>query len=271
VRVLTQPTSPIQVCSVRNGSGVLTGRNVTEVSVVCTPQAPTGKGLDLSFGTAGKVTASLAGGGRAVGLQRDGRIVVLGPTGLMRFHADGALDTSFGSGGSAAIDFEGTILGEEAQTMVVQADDRIVVAGLTRLSSTDQRMAVARFNADGSVDTGFGRGGNVSVDPYASVAGKRSLRATAQRLLIQGDGKIVVVGSASFVDSQGLGSPISFAIARLNVDGSLDAGFGGDGASTMRVAGDVNIAYSVVQQSDGKLVLAGRSGDNAKVEVGWPG
>jgi len=268
VRVVSQPTSPIQVCNVRSGSGTVSTGNVTDVSVACTPQAPTGSGLDPSFGTAGKVTAALSGGGRAVGLQRDGRIVVLGPTGLMRFHGDGALDASFGNGGTAAVDFEGTILGEEAQTMVVQSDDRIVVAGLTRLSSTDQRMAVSRFNADGSVDTGFGRGGTVSIDPYASVPGKRSLRSTAQRLLIQRDGKIVVAGSASFVDSQGMGSAIAFAVARLNVDGSLDTGFGGDGASTVRVGGEVDIAYALVQQSDGKLVLAGRAGDNVTVEIG---
>jgi uncharacterized delta-60 repeat protein len=266
VRIITQPTNPSQACSLTDGSGVIAAADVTNVVVSCvTP--PSNARLDPTFGSGGKVTAGLSTG-RALALQSDGKIVAIGGLNLARFNADGSIDPTFGNAGTVPIDFEGTLLGDEANALAIQADDRIVVAGFTRFSATDQRMAVARFNADGSVDAGFGNSGRTSFDPYRDVLDKNAGRSSAEKLLIQPDGKIVAVGSASFVGADGVPRGINFAALRLNADGTPDTQFAGDGASTIEVGGEIDIAYGVALQSDGKLVLAGRAGDNVNVNTG---
>lgn len=264
VRIITQPTNPSQACSLTEGSGVIAAADVTNVAVSCvTP--PSNARLDPTFGSGGKVTAGLSTG-RALALQSDGKIVAIGGLNLARFNADGSIDPTFGNAGTVPIDFEGTLLGDEANALAIQADDKIVVAGFTRFSGTDQRMAVARFNADGTVDAGFGNGGRTSFDPYRDVLDKNAGRSIAHKLLIQPDGKIVAVGSASFVGADGVPRGGTFAAVRLNADGTPDTQFAGDGAST--IGGGVNTAYGVALQSDGKLVLAGRAGDNVNVNTG---
>jgi len=100
-----------------------------------------------------------------------------------------------------------------------------------------------RYNADGSLDTGFGSGGKVALgfgshndDLAAGVA-------------VQADGKIVVVGDD--------GS--NFAAARYNADGSLDTSFHHTGTLTTSFAGGVAFANGVALQADGKIVTAGYS------------
>jgi uncharacterized delta-60 repeat protein len=270
VRVVTQPNNPIQVCTVSKGSGTLINANVVDVSVDCATPPPTTSGLDTSFGVAGKVTVGLPGGGKAVGLQRDGRLVVLGATGrsVVRYNADGSLDSGFGNAGTAPIAFGSSLVGgDEAKTLAIQPDDKILVAGSARFSGTDQRMAVARLNADGSVDAGFGNGGATLIDPYAGNVNVTVVASFsgAEKLLLQPDGKIVAVGWARFTPEDRVPRDNSYAALRLSADGKPDGagpgpGFGGDGATTFPPNG---IAYGVALQSDGMLVIAGRAGARA--------
>jgi uncharacterized delta-60 repeat protein len=75
---------------------------------------------------------------------------------------------------------------------------------------------------------------------------------------VQADGKILVAGTAS-----GTGSFDSdFALARYNIDGSLDSSFGDDGRVTTDFAGRVDRAFAVAVQADGKIVVAGYSYDS---------
>ena len=103
------------------------------------------------------MTAATAAGA----LQGDGKIVVAGttsggPTGaditVVRFQADGSLDTSFGTGGAVVTDFYGTH--EVVQAIGVQRDGRLVVAGYTRpFGSWDAHppdFALARYTRTGS-------------------------------------------------------------------------------------------------------------------------
>src|SRR5262249_49374277 len=53
VRVTTQPTNPLQVCTVANGTGTVGASDVTDVAVTCTTPLPPG-GLDDGFGTEGR-------------------------------------------------------------------------------------------------------------------------------------------------------------------------------------------------------------------------
>jgi uncharacterized delta-60 repeat protein len=158
------------------------------------------------------------------------------------------LDTTFGTTGKADTTERGgasTAFGGDRSAMALQADGKIVMVGG---SASD--FLLARFNADGNLDTSFGTGGKVVTD-FGS--GLRQEEALA--VAIQNDGKIVVAGyTAIDLAPPAKDPPPTFAMARYNTDGSLDASFGIGG----RVSGNVNgMAYAVAIQPDGKIVVAG--------------
>ena len=102
-----------------------------------------------------------------------------------------------------------------------------------------------------------------TVHPYAGTGADANDRG--HKLFVQPDGTIFLAGSAGIVS----GSPRSnYAVVRLSANGVPDTQFGGDGAATMSFPGTVNLAYGVGVQTDGKVVLAGRTGDNAVVDIG---
>src|SRR5262249_6508072 len=124
----------------------------------------------------------------------------------------GALDTTFGQGGAVLTHF-GAFNNDQAQAIAVQSDGKIVVVGSG--GSTGNDFEVVRYNPNGSLDTSFGSGGKVTTD----FAGRGD---AAQAVVIQSDGKIVVVGSAYMGSTTGT----DFALARYNSNGSLDTSFG---------------------------------------------
>ena len=126
----TQPSNPLQVCTVANGTGTMGDADVTDVAIACTTPAPSG-GLDVGFGTDGRVTEGMLGGAAAMALQPDGKILVVGGLTLARYSTDGALDGSFGSGGKVSVVFNGGVQ-DEAFGVAVQPDGRIVVVGKTQ-------------------------------------------------------------------------------------------------------------------------------------------
>jgi uncharacterized delta-60 repeat protein len=193
-------------------------------------------GLDSSFGSSGKATSPAFGGDRsAMALQADGKIVMVGGRFtdfiLARFNADGSLDADFGTGGKVITDMVPNEI-EEALGVVIQTDGKIVVAG-----SADARFALARYNSDGSLDSGFGVGGKV----VNGVAG------LGNAVALQADGKIVVAGETAG----------DFLLARYNSDGSLDTSFGTAGSLTTDIGGTANRATNIVLQSDGNIVVSG--------------
>jgi uncharacterized delta-60 repeat protein len=109
------------------------------------------------------------------------------------------LDRSFDADGKQVIDFGGY---DRATSMVIQPDDKIVLAGYTDDGSTFD-FAVARLNKDGSPDASFGDEGKQIIDFRASNDG-------AYDVVVQQDGEIVVVGWSDEPES---GS--DFALARL--------------------------------------------------------
>jgi uncharacterized delta-60 repeat protein len=156
--------------------------------------------------------------------------------------ADGVLDTSFGAAGVAITNFTGAK--DSILALVVQPDGKIVTAGRAG-SSNIYNLALARYNTDGSLDESFGNGGKVTtIFPNA-------VRSGAHAVVLQPDGKIVAAGWTY--------SPLaSFALARYNSDGSLDASFGNGGwVATSFGAADMAGAYAVAIQADSKIVAAG--------------
>src|SRR5690606_11237 len=77
--VSQQPSSPVQACTVTNGTGTLQAADVTNVLVTCAPPQGAHPYLDPSFGVAGRVTAPLGFGGEVVDVlvQSDGKVLVL--------------------------------------------------------------------------------------------------------------------------------------------------------------------------------------------------
>jgi uncharacterized delta-60 repeat protein len=183
--------------------------------------------LDTSFDGDGKLTTAFVSDGVAhdVAVQSDGKIVVAGYTysgsnndfAVVRYNADGSLDTSFGAGGKVITDFGSA--GDHGYSLALQSDGKIVVAGGTGAVGA-YSLALARYNTDGSLDTSFDGDGRVSTAIGSSSVG--------YGVAIQPDGKIVVTGEG------GTGN-YYFAVARYNSDGSLDTSFDGDGRVTTAI------------------------------------
>ena len=188
----------------------------------------------------------------AVALQPDGKLVVAGhqyrylkTTGsdfvVARYNPDGSPDGTFSGDGLVTMDFGGH--DDEAKAIVVQPDDKIVVAGYSVELDTDdvpsRDFALARYNPDGTLDATF------------SGDGKRTTNFaddTAHDIALQPNGKIVVGGSASG----------DFALVRYDQDGHLDPAFSGDGRVTVGLADAQGTgARGLVIQPSGKIVAAG--------------
>ncbi len=329
---------------------------------------PTGK-LDTTFGTGGLASTGFVGGesGTGVALQPDGKIIWVGSQGnpsfpaggtfsfaVARFNANGSLDTSFGTGGQASVEFFAPPMQgaqEFAGAVLVQPDGKILVAGSARqgqIRFAPIQGALARFNANGTLDTSFGTGGKIlsssggitalgldaagniftlptraefsptgqadtgvtpaaitasshggssvflpsgqfiqantigvakhdvdvqvqrfnpdgstaSASPafdYSGAPGLDQAQDSAGAVAVQANGQ-AVAGGAHFLST----SP--FGLARVNPDGTLDAGFGSGGVLTTTFNGGEGVG-AVVIQPDGKIIAVGFSENNTTGHV----
>ena len=206
--------------------------------------------LDPSFGSGGKVLTDFSGlsedHARSVAVEPGGKVVVAGFSdmgggrdfALARYHHDGSLDPSFGSGGKVLTDFGGP--SDLALDAALAPNGKIVAAG-----TSDFDFAVARYNRDGSLDPSFGSGGTVitgfgpgSFDEAWGVA-------------LEPGGKIVVAG-----ESGG-----DFALVRYDRNGNLDPSFGSGGKVLTDIGGaSSDAALAVAVEPDGKIVATGNTG-----------
>ena len=158
----------------------------------------------------------------------------------------GGIDPSFGAAGLVRTTFGGT---DGAVAVAVQHDGKIVVAGNTSVGSD---FAVARYNPDGSLDTTFDGDGKVTIN-FGFAANDEK----ASAMVLQDDGKIVIVGTAK------IGGDQDFIAARLNADGGLDTSFSNDGKVSFNFGqgvGNNDQAFAVTTQTIGgarKIVVAG--------------
>jgi len=227
--------------------------------LICSPGAPAALqhpgDLDPSFGSGGLVLTSAGQLAlcRTVLIQPDGKIIAAGMGGnqsvigfaAFRYNTNGTLDTNFGSGGIALHDVGGA--GESGGTGALQADGKIVVAGArsTGLTEPLQQFALTRFNADGSLDAGFGSGG-VALATVGNDAGPNSVA-------IQADGKIVAGGLTVTGNSSSFSA---IGMARFDSHGVLDPGFGNGGTVVMDITPGAGIE-AIAIQPDGKIVAGG--------------
>lgn len=222
--------------------------------------------LDNSFGTNGIVVTpvSFLSVATAISIQPDGKIVVAGTyhTGdfaniyhmvVARYHADGDIDSTFGTNGLAMPEVSFT---EEVNDMVLQPDGKIIVAGaIANDMSGAESFMLARFNGDGTLDSGFGTSG-VTTTPI-------NISSEIVDITLLPDGKIIAAGRESLYDDPPIPDHSNFAIARYTAQGILDNAFGTNGVViTDVVTGTPDLLQSMVVQPDGKIVAAGSSGNN---------
>lgn len=217
--------------------------------------------LDSSFGNAGRVVTTVGNGddyATKVFLQPDGKIVVLGycmsGSGywnfcLVRYSANGSLDSTFGSGGKVTTALgSGHAVGTAA---VLQSDGKILIAGSCANAFGGRGFCLARYGTNGSLDIGFNGNGKVLPDGTAAES------SVVFDIALQLTGKSVVVGHCT------TGGRTQFCAARYNPSGSLDISFGSSGRLATSVGTAYDIGQGVAVQVDGKILLAGYCGNDA--------
>lgn len=223
--------------------------------------AQTPGSLDLTFGETGYVTTSLGKSdnyGRAVTIQTDGKIVVAGYSSdnsdfdfaLVRYNTDGTLDNFFGTAGKVTTSIGSS--DDEAFAAVIQSDGKIVLAGFTTATFGGHNSALTRYKTNGTLDSTFGKNGIV-----INHTGTNDDEINA--VTLQSDGKIVVAGYS--YDSLNA----DFAIARYNVDGTLDNSFGKKGTIISPLGISDDKAFAIAIQTDGKVVAAGYSANGPDI------
>jgi uncharacterized delta-60 repeat protein len=220
--------------------GLVAGLTVS-VGTAAYAQAGT---LDQSFGTGGIATTSYNGPlPVAAALQSNGQILVAAGLyntpaateafGLFRYKANGTLDTTFGTGGIASANFTDFI--NDPGDLAIQPDGKIIEVGTAESADgTVHAFAIARFNTNGTLDTTFGTGGEVTTNFVGVGTGGRS--NPAESVLIQPNGDILVGGSAT---ACGKVCPAETALARYSPDGTLDTTFGDDGTVAVASIGQI--------------------------------
>jgi uncharacterized delta-60 repeat protein len=231
-----------------DGKIVLAGDSHLKVAVA--RLKPNGA-LDASFEGDGKKVFSWGalGRGQAVVVAPNGKILLAGFSGpeggniqVARLKTNGLLDTTFGTGGKAAVDFGGDDFG---MAMARQADGRILVAGRSSAAGA----VVARLRATGTLDPDFDGDGRVTLPGGGS----------ASAVLVQPDRNIVVAGNA-------MGSGV-MTVTRLTPTGALDPTFGAGGTASIDFGSLADLAAGAALQPNGKIVVAGYTQSSEDVAV----
>lgn len=164
----------------------------------------------------------------------------------------GTLDNSFSGDGLVITPVSG---GENLIfDLALQSNGKIIAVGVDDFA-TDNDFAIARYLADGTLDTGFNSVGIYGVDFNSN---NDDARATA----IQSDGKILVAGYTT----PG-GGDFDFAILRLTTSGALDTDYGAGGSVVTDIAGSDDLIYDIAVDSQDRLIVVGRTQTGSNVDA----
>lgn len=208
--------------------------------------------LDPAFGSGGllSITHGFSDSAVAVALQADGKIVVGGNTSgatteesggmVFRLLPSGNVDPSFGAGGFAFAPTLGIV------GLAIQADGKIVAAGMRGSTGPATDFAAARFEADGDVDNTFGSGGLavMNVGDYDFASG----------MILDEIGRIVLAGSFAISATEARA-----VLVRLLADGPPDPGFGSGGV--VSAIDSFSLYGGVTTSHDGRIVAFGFTQD----------
>jgi uncharacterized delta-60 repeat protein len=287
-----------------NGRIVLGGGGAVSPSFCVARLRPDGA-LDASFGSGGKRTIEFGGdiieSAYGATLQADGKILLVGESdsrvAVARLNPNGSLDDDFSTDGKKTFSWGGISI---AMDVLVMPNGKILVAGFS--GPEGGNIQVARLEAGGALDAGFGTEGRAPVDFGGDDFGLAMARQADGRILIagsssasgavvarlrakgeldpdfDGDGRVTLPGGGTVravlvqpdgkivVAGNASGSAI-MTVTRLNPNGSPDSSFDGDGTATIDFGSLADLAHDAVLQSDGKIVVAGYKQDGEEVAV----
>ena len=203
--------------------------------------------VDFNFGINGKVSTSYQVEGAAI--QADSKIITVGYTqtpltlsssyNITRYASNGNIDIAFGNEGEIINTIESS--NDNGVVLLRQPDEKLVLVGITRISRSNQapseRIVMARYNIDGSLDNSFGDSGK------AVISLGQEYIFIVRKAVIQPDGKIVVgisYGVFSSIGNEGL--------IRFNSNGSIDSTFGING-----ITNTLSPIVSLFGGPDGKI------------------
>ncbi len=242
--------------------------------------------LDTSFGSAGFIITAIGNNdldrARSIALQPDRKIVLAGrcDTGPVsnrgtiyalcaaRYLPNGALDTTFGTGGKVITKVGVKNYADDPELPVavaVQPDGKLVLASSCHFDGFDDnnipfsdiRLCTLRYHANGSLDFSFGNGGSV-----LTKLGTLPSAAFLGGLVVQLDGKLVVASFCYYGNNPNIIGQTRVCAARYLANGTLDLSFGGTGSGkTYPYSGyEVGEVNAMSLQADGKLLVAGACG-----------
>lgn len=252
-QTLTQYSSALSAIGgslTANGDVLLYGCNVAEgtTGAAFVAQLAQATGADVAASTD---TTGLTAGNNILLEKQSGTVetqslALNGLTGTLGSSMPGVITT----------DFSGTAENDDvALSLVLQADGKILVGGYSH-NGDDYDFAVARYNTNGGLDTSFGGDGLVTTDFGGDDYGRS--------ITLQSNGKILVGGDSEVVGIYDTRSDL--AIARYNIDGSLDTSFSGDG-KLITYSDEYQRGHSITVQSNGQILLVGETsqGDNGYI------
>ena len=202
----------------------LVSAGVAEPAFAAAP--PAAGSLDPAFGVGGKVLTNLGTGANGQQIQAvtsnaalapNGDIVVSGNFGVVRYLANGTLDTSFGTGGRVTTGFP-------VNALAIQPNGEIVAVGTGSANTASTGVFnVDRFTTSGALDPAFGTGGIVT-----TTFPQTALGAGATKVLVEADGNLLVGGGAGAPGRDN--TIINHAVLGVyNPNGTLDQAFGSGG------------------------------------------
>ena len=213
---------------------------------------------------------------------------------LLRLNENGSLDPTFSGDGKLIRNFSNRT--DYFDALALQADGKIVAAGTADWDRRPSRLILARYNTDGSPDTGFSGDGVIQLNTSAPFDGayavtiqadqgsSRTGRAEHDRpslpadgtpdLTFSGDGRVVTevaptLDYAEDIEVQADGKIVvggsaayfrrdsKFLVARYDSVGLLDPTFSGDGKLLINFTTSTDEGYGTALDADGKLIIAG--------------
>jgi len=235
-------------------AGIGDGTATSDRGIALTRHNPDGT-LDTTFGTNGKRLFAVTPSWQELPLTAavlpapGGKIVVAstlnGQVMLTRLDANGSTDPNFGDQGTRLENRFAFDQGGNGMVLLKLPDNKILAVHQPSSSSTD--LWLARFHADGSVDSSFGEFGRVAAAAYGWV----------RAVIAAPGGKIVIAGAAG--------------VSRFNADGSPDLSFGTGGVVIKPLGATDDNGGNLVEVGDvavdgaGRVIVAGPARDQLRV------
>jgi len=218
--------------------------------------------LDTTYGSGG-ITETQLGPSEATAsvfaLQSDEKVLLAGSGFMARFDVTGQLDSTFGSSGVV------TVLVRNPSAIALQPDGKVLLAaGGSVVGSALENPGVglnqaagvlARYNANGTLDTSFGIAGQVAALPVAAAIAVQNNSGCTNTC------RILVGGAVASLSING-GNGFGFGVVRYNSNGSVDGTFGDAGEATTAFSPDAT-PFALAIQSNGDVVAAGSAGQAA--------